>query len=52
MGLVGDCRAELQYEPDPAGLGEQLRFLQRVSVSDQQVGGLALRHDAARLHAA
>jgi hypothetical protein len=52
QGLAGDCHAELQDKPDPAGVVKQLRFRQRVSISDQQVGELALRQEAARLHAA
>ena len=38
QGLAGDRDAELQHKPDPAGVGEQLWFPQRVPVGDQQVG--------------
>ena len=45
-GLAGDRDAELQDEPDAAGVGEQARFGQRVSVDHDQVGELALGHSA------
>src|SRR6266496_841577 len=46
QGLPGDRDAELQDQPDAAGVGEQARLGQRVPVNDDQVGELALGHRA------